>query len=386
MKKKIIILIILVISISCSHGQKNNLKGSHGMNYKPIYDKISEQDVITKISKKQGVNVPEAVSIKDIVYSGDYRVLFVGEQHDSYAHHYNQLAVIIEMHKRYKHIAIGMEMFQKPFQKVLDNYIAGNISELEMLEQAEYFERWSFDYNLYKPILNYAKDNGIQIIALNVPTKITKKISSSGLDSLEMQEKEVIAKDIDFSNEIYKERLRKIFEMHASKLNFDYFYQAQLAWDETMAETAANFVSKSPDINLIVLAGNGHINHGYGIPDRFKRRVDAEAASIVQDMAIVDAVADYLLFPEDLNIKPTPRLGAKLEVDKKGLKVQQVVKGSFAMKAGIKDGDILLKVNGRVLKKVSDLRLMLYKTQSEEDISLLLDREGASIPLNIKLK
>ena len=59
-----------------------------------------------------------------------------------------------------------MEMFQRPFQKVLDDYIGGKIDEAEFLKGTEYFKRWGFDYQLYRPILLFARSEKIPVVAL----------------------------------------------------------------------------------------------------------------------------------------------------------------------------------------------------------------------------
>jgi uncharacterized iron-regulated protein len=61
------------------------------------------------------------------------RVLFIGEVHDRPEHHRNQLHIIKSVYARYPDLAIGVEYFQKPFQPYLDDYIAGRITEREML-------------------------------------------------------------------------------------------------------------------------------------------------------------------------------------------------------------------------------------------------------------
>jgi uncharacterized iron-regulated protein len=85
----------------------------------------------------------------------DSRIIYVGEQHDQFAHHLNQLRVIKKLHEAGYKIAVGMEMFQVPYQKSLDDYMAGLISERRFLKESGYFSNWRFDYNLYKPIIDY---------------------------------------------------------------------------------------------------------------------------------------------------------------------------------------------------------------------------------------
>ena len=99
----------------------------------------------------------------------DKRVVFVGESHDRYDHHLAQLEIIRSLHALHPRLAIGMEAFQQPFQTVLDDYIAGRLSEREMLRDSEYYTRWRFDYRLYAPILRYAREHQLPVVALNLP-------------------------------------------------------------------------------------------------------------------------------------------------------------------------------------------------------------------------
>ena len=59
------------------------------------------------------------------------RVIFVGEKHDRYAHHMNQLEIIRHLFASGADVAVGMEMFHQPFQPVVDDYLAGKIDERE---------------------------------------------------------------------------------------------------------------------------------------------------------------------------------------------------------------------------------------------------------------
>ena len=105
------------------------------------------------------------------------RVVYVGEIHDDYAHHLAQLAVIKQLHRRHPDLAIGMEMFQQPYERHLEAFIAGELDEQEMLRRTEWFDRWRYDYRLYKPVLDYAREHGLSVIALNVSTELKKRVS-----------------------------------------------------------------------------------------------------------------------------------------------------------------------------------------------------------------
>src|SRR5262249_50251407 len=159
--------------------------------------------------------------------------------------------------------------------KYLDAYISGEIGEQEFLRKSEYFDRWVFDFRLYSPIFRFAREHRIPMVALNADRELSEKVAKVGLDGLTDQERARLPGQIDQSDQDYRKRIQKIFKEHpeATGGNFDHFWQAQLVWDETMAERAADYLSRHPDKAMIVLAGSGHIESGSGIPNRVRRRL-----------------------------------------------------------------------------------------------------------------
>lgn len=207
-------------------------------------------------------------------------VVYLGERHDSTADHTAQLEIIEGLYAENPDLAIGLEMFQRPFQPVIDRYLAGEISEEELIEQSQYLERWGFPWEFYAPVLRFAQANNLPVLALNAPSEITRQISREGLASLEGDDFRYIPPrdEIDTSNDDYREFVAQAFGAHGShgNFNFDNFFAAQVTWDETMAMAIADFKTANPDTQVVVLAGNGHVIYGHGIPDRVARRLGAD--------------------------------------------------------------------------------------------------------------
>ena len=207
-------------------------------------------------------------------------VVYLGETHDREWDHQQQLAIIQALFKHNSKLAIGMEMFQRQAQPILDRYLAGTITAAELRQQSEFDKRWGFKWEYYAPILEFAKAHRLPLIALNTPTEITRKASKQGLESLTTAELQYIPPiaEIDRTNIEYRGMISASYQQHAgivsiASRSFDRFYTAQLLWDETMAERVANFAKQNPDRQTIVLAGSSHIIYGYGIPDRVQRRL-----------------------------------------------------------------------------------------------------------------
>lgn len=208
------------------------------------------------------------------------KVVYLGETHDSSQDHENQLKIIQELYKNNTKIAIGMEMFQRPFQEVINQYLAGKITEAELVKKSEYETRWGFDWELYAPILRFAKQKQIPVLALNTPSEISRKVSREGIEKLTDSEKQAIPPitEIRLDNIAYRQMVLKAFEQHQSaghgnSSSANRFFLAQVLWDETMADGIATFIKANPDYQVVMLAGQGHIVYGYGIPSRVERRI-----------------------------------------------------------------------------------------------------------------
>ena len=247
------------------------------------------------VSKSVGPLIPAAGSSKaqvepesrDEVLAAIARTqaVYLGENHTSTVDHAAQLEIVQSLDAQ-NDIAIGLEMFQRPFQPVLDAYLAGEITEAELIAQSEYETRWGFPWEFYAPIVRYAKANQIPLIALNTPAEVTRQVARQGLESLSGDALKYIppVEDVDTTDEAYREWVSAVFNAHGghgNSLDFENFFAAQVLWDETMAEGIVKQLEADPERQVIVLVGEGHIAYGFGIPNRVARRLpDIDHASV----------------------------------------------------------------------------------------------------------
>ena len=223
-------------------------------------------------------------------------VVYLGETHDNPDDHKAQLDILQRLHKGKAKMAIAMEMFQRPYQGVLDRYLAGQLNEQELVEQTEYEQRWGFPWEYYAPILRFAKREHLPVLAINTPTEITHKVAHEGLESLTLAERQFIPpfSEIRTDNPEYRQMAIAAFQQHraagqGSSVDESRFFLAQVLWDETMADSVAKFLQTHLGDQVVVLAGQAHIVYGYGIPSRVARRFKNR---IVQQSVL-------LSFPED---------------------------------------------------------------------------------------
>jgi len=341
----------------------------------------SHKHAVQKIAERKVLDLRSDMDLDKVVSSvASSRVIYVGEIHDDYADHLTQLEIVRRLYAINSNIAIGMEQFQQPFQEIIDRYIRGELDEKGLIRETEWMERWKFDYRLYRPILSFAREQQIPVIALNLPQEIVGKVSKSGFDGLSQEDREKIPAEIDYSDKAYHERLKSIYEKHShsDKKGFERFLQVQLLWDEGMAERASEYLMSNPGRQLVVLAGSGHLMYGSGIPQRVSRRVQGERAIIlpVGDFKAVPGVSDFLVHDAGETLPPPGLIGIYLVQTDDGVKVDRLVPEGAAKKAGVKKDDLIRSINGSAVKTITDLKLMLMDESPGDEVKLVLFRKN----------
>jgi uncharacterized iron-regulated protein len=235
----------------------------------------------------------------------DADVVCVGETHDSELHHHVQLRIVKALFANDERLGIGLEMFQRPFQPALDRYVGGKIAEDAFLKESEYTQRWGFDWSLYRPIVEFSRKNNIGIAALNVPRELTQRLSKVGRDGLTPMEKAQLG-DIDFHVKEHRDHWYELLGKMHGKTDTpadqkERSYQVMAAWDGFMADSAARFQTERKLRRMVVLAGSGHIERGFGIPDRAAKRTGGKAVTIgvavdrkIETLA-ADPTTDYVV-------------------------------------------------------------------------------------------
>ncbi len=79
------------------------------------------------------------------------------------------------------------------------------------------------------------------------------------------------------------------------------------------------------------------------------------------------------------------RLGAILRQTAKGPVVKKVQEGSPASKAGIKEGDLIVSVDGRRVRRISDVYRRLRRKKKGQTVTIILNRGGKEIKKEISM-
>lgn len=378
------------------YGKYSKLEFSRGENLVKGVEE-GEQGIQVEVpAPASGFALDSLLSLSGIAAKvADKTVVYVGEKHDRYGDHLMQLEMIRSLHRQHRKLAIGMEMFEGRYQKALDDYIAGTIDEKTFLQKSHYFTTWRFNYHLYRDILKFAREQRLPVVALNINHEIVREVARKGLAGLDTGERSLLPQEMDFSDEAYRERLQKIFQMHQREFpedlaftSFEHFYQAQILWDEAMAEKTASFLASHPDHRLVVLAGRGHLEYRSGIPARVHRRNPTPHAIILPrpEAPPQPNFADFLVFTPDVEAPVSPKLMVMLETRDSRLQVQDFPPGSGAAEAGMKKGDIIVGVEDQPVGDINDLRAFLFCKRPGDKVKVTVRRGDRKLELEVELR
>jgi len=225
------------------------------------------QDSLTTHYKIYNTKTQKAASLKDIVADMSHAdVLFFGEEHNDSTGHLLEHALLNQLSAQYPgKTALSMEMFETDCQTILDEYLAGFIREKNFLTDARVWP----NYDDYRPLIEFAKDNKLPVIAANAPERYTNMVNRLGLTSL--QQLDATGKSylpplpIDTAIGPYLEKFDQIMGGHNAMPGMQ-MYQAQNLWDATMGWSIAKFVKTHTGYKVLQINGGFHSEEKLGAP------------------------------------------------------------------------------------------------------------------------
>jgi uncharacterized iron-regulated protein len=261
----------------------------------------------TPPSALEGARIVRAASGEELTFEAfidellDARAIYVGERHDSPADHRAQLAIVAALHARDPALAIGLEMFDARAQDALDAYVTSAIDEATFLEQSDYAERWGFDYAQLRPVMEWAREHRVRVVALNVPREVTQAVARHGIAGLTSEQRASIPAEITLSHAEHRAMVEAALEGHPGMTDEQRqrFYEAQVVWDESMGAAVARALEAAPSLHrIVVFAGAFHVSRGLGIPRTAALRGAAPHA-VVLPLAPEEAEERLAASPEE---------------------------------------------------------------------------------------
>ena len=259
-------------------------------------------------------------------------------------------------------------------------------------------------YPYYRDILHFAREHRLPVLALNAGNDVKTALRDKGPNGLDAEAAAALP-EMDLDDPYHRAFIEGIFGGHSGGSDrLDAFYRIQVLWDETMAQTAAEYL-QSPagkGKRLVVLAGGNHVRYGFGIPRRVFRRlplpyaiVDPWAVEIpeekrekmmdvdVPEIPIRAADVYWATGYEDLEGERV-MLGVQIEnAEGGGVRVKGVLPESAAAQAGVREGDVIVAVDGAPVEEMFDLtyQVGLHKPGDKGTLEVVRGEERPTLDI-----
>lgn len=207
-------------------------------------------------------------------------VVFLGEEHDDSVAHLFELKLFESLsYLTQGHLSLSMEMWERDVQRIMDEYLAGYISEKNFKKESR---AWN-NYEDYKPLIEWAKAKNIPVICANTPARYTNMVTRGTLNTLNKLPKNTRKQflppmPIDTLKGAYYDKFLEAMGGH--NIPNMYLYQSQNLWDATMAHSILENMAFDPFQKILHINGKFHSDNYLGVAYRVKQ-FDAPSYNVV---------------------------------------------------------------------------------------------------------
>ncbi|SDL65659.1 Uncharacterized iron-regulated protein [Daejeonella rubra] len=190
-------------------------------------------------------------------------VVFFGEEHNDPTGHQLESDVLQKLHQlNGKKQTLSMEMFEKDIQQVMNEYLQNLIREKNFIKEAR---AWN-NYNDYKPMIEYAREKELAVIAANPPNRYVNLVTRKGLSALNpldrSAKKWLPPLPIDTATGAYYKNFLKTMGGHT--VPGMEIYQSQNLWDSGMAHSIFQYLKKNKGDKVFHILGRFHSDEKLG--------------------------------------------------------------------------------------------------------------------------
>jgi uncharacterized iron-regulated protein len=248
-----------------------------------------------------------SATLADVVAAADDAdVVFFGEQHDDPVTHRLQALLLGRLYTTYQRpseggpsvhpatpgvdtpasrgnrtVVLSLEMFERDVQRVVDEYLADLITEDHFLASSR---PWDGYETRYRPLVEFAKAHGLDVVAANAPRRYVNRASRLGRASLGELSPEARAwlppLPYPEGSTRYRAQWDSLMGPAAAHMRGSPF-DGQTLWDASMGQKVAEAVAAHPDALVLHLAGSFHVASFTGTPEALEHYRPGTRALVV---------------------------------------------------------------------------------------------------------
>ena len=237
----------------------------------------------------------------------EFDVIFLGEFHDHAGNHLAEMALLSALHARAPQLSLSLEQFERDVQTVVDDYMADRIGE-ESLKRSG--RAWPNYAEAYRPLVEFAKENRLPVIAANAPASFVRCVGQDGPEALSRATPErrgFAAAELHLDTALYKDKFIRFLRedpLHGAPDSDkskgaptpaeERSFAAQVTRDDTMAESIFLHLQKNPGRKVVHVTGNFHVEGFLGTAERLTLRAPQLKVAVVAPIEIENPRAPAL--------------------------------------------------------------------------------------------
>jgi uncharacterized iron-regulated protein len=218
------------------------------------------------------------------------RIIYVGEEHRNRWHIEAALRILRALAEQRLRPVVAMEMFGWDGQEGIDRYLSDAAPPRDQfLREARWENGWGGPFEDYEPLVNFAREHRLPLLALNPPRELVRLVARQGLGQAKKDDRmaqwgmrDEPLPDDDAYRSIVLDQIRRC---HAELTDDAYrrMYDASRFRDEGMAKVIADRIRNGRETveagPVLAYTGGGHIQYRLPVPNRVARRLGSEEAA-----------------------------------------------------------------------------------------------------------
>jgi uncharacterized iron-regulated protein len=231
-----------------------------------------------------------------------YDVVFYGERHGHPGVHLQQMKLLRALVERNPRWVLSFEQFERDVQGTVDEYVARRIGETTLIDKGRAWNNYAASY---RPLLLFARDHQLPVVAAEAPGWAISCVGQWGpaiLDRFTPLERTWVADEVHIAPGAYEDKFMAFLGTSAahgggtagtpeSVAKAQRSFAAQVARDDTMAESIQRALRQHPGYKVLHLTGNFHSSAFLGTVERLRMLDPTLKVAVIEPVDVEDPAA-----------------------------------------------------------------------------------------------
>lgn len=214
-------------------------------------------------------------------------VVVIGEYHGHQAAHLLQSQIQTALYRQQPLQVLSMEQFNLDSQLAVDAYLSGETGETEMIEDSNAWDNYRASY---RPLMEFAREHNLPVIAANAPAAVVRCVGRTGPDYLNRlpgSDRAQLPDNPFMDTPAYREKFNAAMTgSHSSadetmRERMNNTYKAQLLRDNTMASRILAAREAHPNHQIVHTTGTFHSEEHLGTVAMIWQRAPEVSVAII---------------------------------------------------------------------------------------------------------